>query len=674
MNSPPIKKNPVSTWIQDIREKPISAYDTTLGEVLVQRGIIKQEQLHHAYNVHKEILKRVGKSARFDQTLVELGYISSNRLLKIVQTDDRLRRPASSVNRVPQKRQSFFGLLKQMFLAIKYTILPPTDAMDLPLGQMLIQKGLLTEKQLQDALEVQRETSKKIGRSVRLGQILVELGMISSNELIQSFQKEGRYAKSFPADKIKPSLRDSQKAIASKLPSPKIPIWLKIFVALTIIIVATIFTISYVNLNRQKMHLYKQTVDFGTVSLNYIVNSAKIPLIEDNVLRLNEIIKDATSVEGVVYAIIVDQKNTIKAHTDINQIGTEFDDFDDFSAHTALNKSRVTHFDHIMPSGMKVLNISRPIEFQGRRLGHVHVGVSINFIEELIDQERSSIILMTSLLLMGSIIVALFYGVRFTRPISQLVVATQMISDGDYHYKVNMPRKDELGTLAVAFNRMSDELYTKSLVQKAFGKYVGANVLDMIITKPESTWIDGNKSEATIVFIDIRGFSSYFELKEPEDIIKELNKYFEIATKSIREFDGYIDKFIGDAVLGIFGGVKPREGHMEKAVRAALHMKEGFIRESSGGSQLLASIGIGINTGTVFSGSVGSDVRMEYTVIGDSVNVASRLSDLAGPGEIIISKTIYENLKDLIEAEALPPQKIKGKIKPVEVYRVLSLK
>ena len=124
---------------------------------------------------------------------------------------------------------------------------------------------------------------------------------------------------------------------------------------------------------------------------------------------------------------------------------------------------------------------------------------------------------------------------------------------------------------------------------------------------------------------------------EPEEVVEQLNEYFEIATKAIIQFGGFVDKFIGDAILGVFGVPVFRQDHVERAVRAAIYLQHKLNSSGLSGNKLLGSIGIGIDTGIIVSGNIGSQVKMEYTVIGDCVNVASRLNGLAGPGEIIIS-------------------------------------
>jgi adenylate cyclase len=312
------------------------------------------------------------------------------------------------------------------------------------------------------------------------------------------------------------------------------------------------------------------------------------------------------------------------------------------------------------------------VTFQEKFLGEVHVGVSVDFIRRIIREERSSVILIALGIMMLGFLTALFLGVRLSRPISNLLQATEEISRGNYHYKLSLDRKDELGNLTKAFNRMGEELWKDTLVQKSFGKYVGSEVVDMIMADPEKIWLRGHRNQATIFFADIRGFTHYSDLKDPEEVVEKLNEYFDITTKAIVQFGGYVDKFIGDAVLGVFGVPVYYQDHLERAVRAAIYLQYKLKDIQKSGNPLLGKIGVGIDTGLIVSGNIGSQVKMEYTVIGDCVNVASRLNGLAGPGEIIISNSVHDQLGGLFEVEELPPQEIKGKPDPMKIFRIAS--
>jgi len=546
-----------------------------------------------------------------------------------------------------------------------------TDDYRRNIGEVLRQRNIITEEQLQNALKVQKEKLHTHGKAVRLGQIIVGLGYASEEELVEAINIDYNISVESLTDDIKGLVKEKRGGFVEGLPPPRIPIWLQLFAVTIIIIITTVFLLSFVNLSQQKERLYRQTVKIGKVSLNYFVSNASIPLLNDDILRLNTLIKEATSVEGLLYAIIVNHNQIIKAHTDINKINMVFEKFD--NVEDERREDDVAYFNYFSESGGQILNLTQPIVFKNKELGEVHVGVSIDFIEKLIHKERLSIIAITVFIILFGIGIAVWLGLRFSRPIQDLVLATQEIGSGNYQHKIILARNDELGNLATAFNRMGDELWKNSLMQQSFGKYIGSEVLDMIMADPESDWLKGHKNEATILFTDIRGFTSYSEVKEPEEIVDALNEYFEIATQAILDHGGYVDKFIGDAVLGVFGVPVYHKEHAERAVRASIDMQKEFRKEREKENDLLQSVGISINSGVVVSGNIGSQNKMEYTVIGDSVNVASRLNDLAGPGEIIISKSVYVYLGDMISVETLSPQYIKGKTEPIETFKLLSI-
>jgi adenylate cyclase len=464
-----------------------------------------------------------------------------------------------------------------------------------------------------------------------------------------------------------------QSGLKNKLLYIRIPIRVKLSIAITFIIWLTILILSFVTLARQRDQLYLQTVKMGQVSLNYFENNARIPLLNDDVLRLNTLIKEAASVEGILYAMIVDRQQVIKAHTDYGKIGTTLQPFEE--AKEVRRDQNIDYFNYTLPSGTHVLNLSKTILFKGKQLGVVHVGISLDFIKNLIRKETVFILVMSLFIILLGISIAVLLGIGFSRPISKLVLATKEIGKGNFQYRIDMIRRDEFGDLATAFNFMAGELFKKLLIQKSFGRYVSPEVLDMILSNPEDSWLKGTRSEASILFTDVREFTAYSETTNPEEVVEALNEYFGIATQYILEYGGYVDKFIGDAVLGVFGVPVPHTDHAERAVKAAVAMqKELQQRASQNKNPLLSRIGIGMNTGVVVSGNLGSQVKMEYTVIGDSVNIASRLNDIAGPGEIIISKDLYQLTKDMVFVHPLPAQKIKGKSELVEVFRVLSIK
>ena len=540
-----------------------------------------------------------------------------------------------------------------------------------PLGEVLLRKNIITDEQLGHALNLQVKSGRAFGQVCCLGRIIVDQNYASESEIVAAINEHYGLKIHDLSDSIENLITKKRCSLAERLVAPRMTIGAQLFITATLIIVLVTTLFSYLMLERQRDQLYRQTVQLGMVSLNYFNNNAAIPLIENNVLRLNTVIKGATAVNGHLYAMILANDGQIKAHTDHTQIGAVFAGFP--AGGQGKQAGSITYFNYLNVAGETVLNLTSPVIFQEKKLGVVHVGLSIDFINELVRKERKIIILMTLVIIVLSGLIATGLGLRFTRPIGFLVNATREISRGNYQHRVDLGRNDELQDLALSFNLMSNQLWLKSLIQDSFGKYVGAQVLDMIIENPECQWVKGRREYATILFADIRGFTAYAETTGPEEVIEGLNEFFQIATQAIHAHGGYVDKFIGDSVMAVFGVPASAKDHIKRAVLAALDMRRKFHELAGAGNPLLAAVGIGINAGPLVAGNIGSLDKMEYTVIGDTVNVASRLNDLAGPGEIIISDSVFDHLADRIDAQTLPLQTIKGKANPIRIHKVLGL-
>ena len=542
---------------------------------------------------------------------------------------------------------------------------------DVQLGQVLIDRGIITAEELQTALAEQRKRLIETGQAVRLGHVITDLQIASEEAVVAAINENFRLSVASLSDNIRELILRQRGPLAERLPPPAIPIWLKLCIGALLIVAVTIVTFSTIIITKQKARLFDQTVMVGMVSLNYFANNARIPLIDDDILSLNTLIKEATDTEGLRYAVVTDTQGVIRAHTDVNRIGTRFSPAT--PAKPPVTRGAITYYSFVAPSGEQILNLNRNVLFQDKIVGTVHVGVSLDFIEHLVAREKGSIIYVTVVMIIVGLAIAIYLGLRFSRPISELVAATEAIGKGDYRYRVELNRQDELGNLATAFNQMGEELFRHTLTRQSFGKYVGAEVLEMIIADPEKMWLKGHKNDATILFADIRDFTAYAENRDPERVVEMLNTYFDIATRAILDYGGYVDKFIGDGVLGVFGVPVYRNDHVERTVRAALDLMDQLRRQKSPANPLLASVGIGIHTGPIVSGNIGSQAKMEYTVIGDTVNLASRISSLAKPGEVLVTKAVVAALPSMMQVESAGSHTVKGKTKPVETFRVLSI-
>jgi len=194
---------------------------------------------------------------------------------------------------------------------------------------------------------------------------------------------------------------------------------------------------------------------------------------------------------------------------------------------------------------------------------------------------------------------------------------------------------------------------------------------------PDSTNLGGKKQKTTILFSDIRGFTPMSEKLQPEEVVALLNEYFSEMSGIIFNWNGTLDKYIGDAMMVLFGAPIIGDNDELRAVTAAIEMqaklKQLNDKLTMEGKKAIG-MGIGINTGGVVVGNIGSENRLEYTAIGDSVNLASRLCSVAKAGQVIISDFTYEHVKDKVEVTKLEKVQVKGKEEKIQIYDILKVK
>jgi len=216
----------------------------------------------------------------------------------------------------------------------------------------------------------------------------------------------------------------------------------------------------------------------------------------------------------------------------------------------------------------------------------------------------------------------------------------------------------------------------RRVIKDMFARYMSQEVMTSLMESPDSIKLGGDKREATVFFADIRGYTSFSEGRDPEVIVEILNEYFSEAVESVMVYKGYIDKFIGDCIMAVWGvPMQPKKDDAINAVSCAIAIqsavrstKRKFFRNEAARLR----IGIGVNTGPLVAGNLGSIQRMDYSVIGDTVNLAARLEGAAGADEIIISQATRNHIGNQFKLEKRKPIRVKGKEKPIQIYNVLG--
>jgi len=262
-----------------------------------------------------------------------------------------------------------------------------------------------------------------------------------------------------------------------------------------------------------------------------------------------------------------------------------------------------------------------------------------------------------------------------SRALARVNAALKKLEQQEYVHVDALRTGDELEDLATGFNTMVDGLKERDKLRSTFGKYMTASVMEHLLNGKVS--LGGETLTVTILFTDIRSFTSISEKMDAQALVGLLNEYFTEMVGIVMQEDGVVDKYIGDAIMAVFGAPVPKPNDAENAVRAAVRMRHALAtlnaRLKERGLPPLRT-GIGIHTGEVVAGNIGSEARMEYTVIGDAVNLASRLeSNTKELGvNILISDDTYKLVREKVVARQVREITVKGRAKPVMTYEVLG--
>jgi len=389
-------------------------------------------------------------------------------------------------------------------------------------------------------------------------------------------------------------------------------------------------------------------------------------------IRLDRIQKLFSSVsERIIY--LVDREGHVLAHPDEKQ---------------ALSSKNLSNIP-IVAKALSTKISQGQMKFDDPQSGETFVGAFAKtpFGVTVISQVPESIILepskhvrreaffITGMVLSAALFFIILFAATLTRPLELLVDATKRIAKGDFNSQLHIQTQDEVGALATSFDKMIEGLKERDKVKNLFNKFHGTGIANKLMTGEMK--LGGEQREATVFFSDIRGFTSFSEKVTAQDVVHMLNEYFKIMVGIINKNNGVVDKFIGDAIMAVWGAPESFGNDAANALKAALEMRlavEALNKSRIARGQPEIKIGMGLHTGTLIAGTIGSDDRMEYTVIGDTVNQASRIeaATKAFGTDLLISDITYEKIKDIFACEVAGTAEVKGKAEPLKLYKVLG--
>lgn len=394
------------------------------------------------------------------------------------------------------------------------------------------------------------------------------------------------------------------------------------------------------------------------------------------ILLRSDMLRSIVQSSDITTTFIISERGNILIHPDLKLVLNNTDIsrlpiFEDFHKNALDNGQK-----HYTENGVAKIGSYQRINFSGFSLGVVTTVDTKRALAAVYRVQKRNLLL--AIIIVTAVILFLwFFAKSITVPVRKLVKSAKEIEGGNYKTRVKPLFNDEIGLLTNSFNNMSQGLEERERIKTAFGKFVNPEIAERVAKEELS--LGGELKHAAVFFSDIRSFTAISEKLSPHQVVEFLNEYMTLMVDCIDKTHGVVDKFIGDAIMALWGTPISRGNDTENAVNGALMMREAlreFNSNRGSAEKPVIRIGCGINTGPLVAGQIGSLNRMEYTVIGDTVNLASRIESLNKPfhTDILVSSDAYALIRDIYIAEPMKKIHVKGKTEPQQIYAIINRK
>ncbi len=460
----------------------------------------------------------------------------------------------------------------------------------------------------------------------------------------------------------------------------RIPITYKYSFSIGFVILILMSALGLGILNRQTRLLRAQTYDFGQTVADQMAGSATDPILADEGWRLGPLVTTLRSNASVLGAAVLSADgDTLASSGAIPHYTAEPIEMSNREA-GEQDQPYIEWYDPAGGEGNRdVVTFVSPSLYGDIAVGWIMVTFSRAYLNESLQSSVRVIVAATIVMILFGIGLSIFIGRRLSRPIHQLMDASRALSKGDIQYRFTEKRRDEFGQLMSSINTMADGILQKTEVEKIFSRYVSPTVAQEILSNLAEVRIGGKHVQASVLFADIVGFTRLSEQLEPNEVADLLNSYFTHIAHIAALHHGIVDKYIGDCAMLLFGAPEEDPDHCFHAIDCAITIQKlakKLNEQRSEEGRVTVQFRIGINTGWMLAGNMGSSERMQYTVVGDSVNLASRLHSAAGPGQIVITEETkkHPDLAERIMVKKHDLIHLRGKSEPVNSYIVKSIR
>lgn len=406
-----------------------------------------------------------------------------------------------------------------------------------------------------------------------------------------------------------------------------------------------------------------------TESFGHNTREAFTPSLD--IFTLHQRVNEMSNEKAIKAALVFDQYGKVLSHSNPEKIG----DLDESAEGVEARLSDGVLTQTLALPGGTEYYISAPVRLGKTRLGTVAVIVTQGSLSAALKGSRDRLLLLSAVALLIALVGTVLIVNWFTRRIPLLSRAAKAIGEGKLDAQAGWHSSDEIGLLASAFDDMAKGLRERDRIRSIFGRYVSHEVADAVLK--DSAEPLGEQREIAVLFADIRDFSKLSLEMSPTETVAMLNEYFGRMTSVVHTFGGTVDKFLGDGVLALFGAPVRLEEPVEKALRAAVRMRDSVElfnaeRKLKGLAQI--RVGFCVTYGPVVVGTLGSEDRASYTAIGPTVNLASRLEGINKRlgTSIIVPHEARKNLGSDFIFKELGEHQVRGWEKPVTVYELID--
>jgi len=464
---------------------------------------------------------------------------------------------------------------------------------------------------------------------------------------------------------------------------------LKLSLAFSVMIVISLISLMLILNTHQQQTLIKQQTEFSQLFSSQATETLKIPLLVKNHPEIQKNINQLVSLPKIISGAIYTEDHALIYSSGFNpQKHQSFPkksilSFNPINSFNTLNslENILNYFKNLFGSDKYFVIYTVPIQYEHLVIGHLSLCFDYSIIKSSQLNTLHDFISISSLCVLIGILFSFHLSKLITKPLSDLLNASDAIhkiNAGQDKSQHKYKRRDELEVLMASMNDMNKGALHKDKVEAVFSRYVSPQVAHQVLNDLENidnVELGGKHIMASVFFADIVGFTNLSENLDPQEISELLNVYFSKITKIVSFCGGHVDKFMGDCAMVLFGVPVKNEKHAFDCIACAwmiLKLLEELNKQRQTSGERTVEFRIGVNTGMMLAGNMGSNERMEYTVVGDSVNLASRLCGTGEPGELIMTEDVFveQELEGLIDVQIKDFIKLRGKRLPVKTLIV----